>query len=735
MVFGVKLWSLPAVLCCVVTFAAAQAQPAAELARLRSLQQSGKLPDARSSYESLLRLPSLDDATRGAALLELARIDLASGRYQDSIRQAESSAALFRKLQDQTNVAAAINTSGVARLYSGDYAGALRDQEAALNIARRTNDQANQVTRLNNIGNVYYFQGRYSSALDRYSEAMQIVVQAGAQPWVAARRQLTTANLATVYQRLGLYDRALESYRQMRESGEALRPSEQAQVFANMGALYRRLGDPVKALEQYRAAQALYQQSHFRSGEIAVLNNIGIAQVLDLSALAEGLKTFNQSVTLATESQDRPLLLHSTLYRGETLARMGEWDRARIEFAAALQLAESLGSAEEKWKALFGLARFQSHEGKLADSQKLLREAIAVIESLRSEIGSAVSARGFLTDKRQVFDELIGQLIRAPNVNTAELFTLFEQSRSRGVRQRAHGDVHVPSLAHVQGALRPEQVMVEYWLGRDGSAASITITSATAELRRLKTSSELKADIGRLAALLARPEGDSWQALAASVREQLLPASANHNQHWIIVADRELSLLPFEVLLGPDVEVSYLPAAGFLMNSEHNGRGVKPPWFSSFLAFADPRPAAAGNDVGSTLNLGPLTRAEDEVESAGRSLGGSTEIHTGPDALKKWFRVAPVVHLATHGRAVLEDPARSWLLFAPSAGTTQRFESLFLPEVEKMNLRGVDLLTASACETDSGAIQEGEGPRSFSRAFLGSGVRTVVSSLWRVEDA
>ena len=33
-------------------------------------------------------------------------------------------------------------------------------------------------------------------------------------------------------------------------------------------------------------------------------------------------------------------------------------------------------------------------------------QAVAQIESLRSEIGSAVSARGFLTDKRLVYDEL-----------------------------------------------------------------------------------------------------------------------------------------------------------------------------------------------------------------------------------------------------------------------------------------------------------------------------------------
>ena len=40
---------------------------------------------------------------------------------------------------------------------------------------------------------------------------------------------------------------------------------------------------------------------------------------------------------------------------------MGEWEGARTDFRTALQLAESLHSGEEEWKALFGLARFEAH--------------------------------------------------------------------------------------------------------------------------------------------------------------------------------------------------------------------------------------------------------------------------------------------------------------------------------------------------------------------------------------
>ena len=154
--------------------------------------------------------------SKAASLLGLARIDVAGGHYAESIRNGGASATLFRKLRDDANVAAAMTTSGIARLYSGDYPGALRDQEAALEIARRIKDQANEVTRLNNIGNVFYFQGRYSAALDRYSEAMQIVSRADAQPWVTSKTAADERQSGDIYQRLGLYDRALDTYGHMR---------------------------------------------------------------------------------------------------------------------------------------------------------------------------------------------------------------------------------------------------------------------------------------------------------------------------------------------------------------------------------------------------------------------------------------------------------------------------------------------------------------------------------------
>jgi CHAT domain-containing protein len=84
---------------------------------------------------------------------------------------------------------------------------------------------------------------------------------------------------------------------------------------------------------------------------------------------------------------------------------------------------------------------------------------------------------------------------------------------------------------------------------------------------------------------------------------------------------------------------------------------------------------------------------------------------------------------------------RSGLAFAgagrpPAPGALTRDRGvLTAEEIGAFDLRGSDLIVLSACDTGLGAIEAGQGVLGLQRAFSQAAARTLVTSLWSVDDA
>ena len=178
---------------------------------------------------------------------------------------------------------------------------------------------------------------------------------------------------------------------------------------------------------------------------------------------------------------------------------------------------------------------------------------------------------------------------------------------------------------------------------------------------------------------------------------------------------------------------------------------------------------------GAKAKIQKLPGTKVEVEDIKRSFDNNhrpSTLHTGADATETSVKVISgtkpyILHIATHGFyftdtqakrqsllrtigeddrysvADLEDKAltRSGLLMAGVNVLKDKdlpMEAddgiLTAQEISRLDLRGLDLVVLSACQTGKGDINQGEGVFGLQRGFKKAGAQTLVMSLWNVDD-
>lgn len=190
-----------------------------------------------------------------------------------------------------------------------------------------------------------------------------------------------------------------------------------------------------------------------------------------------------------------------------------------------------------------------------------------------------------------------------------------------------------------------------------------------------------------------------------------------------ISATGTLRYLPFAALLDGDKWLIEKTALAYMTTLDREkmalgpsgpGSGTVP----SVLALADPD--------------GSLPGARSEVDAIQGVISG-TVVFAGVEASKSRLkqevrsRGFDIVHLATHGLLDATNPEQSNILLAG--------ESLYYPDIPMLDLRRTRLVVLSACQTAVGASGSGVEIAGLAYQFERTHVRSVVASLWPVDDA
>ena len=206
----------------------------------------------------------------------------------------------------------------------------------------------------------------------------------------------------------------------------------------------------------------------------------------------------------------------------------------------------------------------------------------------------------------------------------------------------------------------------------------------------------------------------------------------------IIVPEGPLCLAPYAAFLddkfkyvSESVRIRILPSLttlkliGKFRQDYHRSSGV--------LLVGDPCVKEITNEQGEVM-LSPLPYARKEVNSIGEMLGVvplTGNKATKEEVLKRIGSVA-LVHIAAHGHmetgeiALAPNPARI------SKVPGEKDYMLKMADVHAAKLRA-RLVVLSCCHSAQGNVSP-EGVVGIARAFLGAGARSVLVSLWAIDD-
>jgi tetratricopeptide (TPR) repeat protein len=728
----------------VMALTASAAAAKSPLDQAFTLQQQGKLKEARNLYHAAADQyrASGDQRNLAKALSSAGDISISLGEYDGAIADVEQAVKLRQALHENVELGTDLNTIGLAYEYLGNYPAALEHYQEALKFDRMQADSLGEIKRLNNIGNIHYYQARYVAALESYQDALKIVNETTNQPWNPWQRKLTNGNIAALYQRLGLEERALELYQQSPGKPEWMPVQEYARLLLNEGVLYRHLGDPIKALEVYQDSQTFFRTARYSDGEIGVLRNVGIVKTMDLGDLRGALKAFQAALRLSEQTSNQRGVVLANLYLGEILRRLHEHKEAAGHLTAALEAAQKTGLAEEQWKALYALGLIAEERGDPQTARADYQKAISMIESVRAGLQMASLKSDFLADKRDVYDSLIALQLQQPVPATDELFHWMERSRARNLLDRmvADGSPAESDLRVTQSRLRPDTVLVEFWIGKQ-SGIAVWVTEAASGVVRYDSADDIRTEAARFLAAVQQP-GDGWKDSSRTLGAKLF-TGIPLRRHLIVAPDGPLNI-PFEVLGIPGTEglliersdISYLPSARFLDRAKASGPKWLWPWSRQLVAIGDP-PVLSTDTLAENEQWQPLPASAVEVRNIAGIIPGRAEVHLGADARKAYLlgqrlEGLPLLHLSSHALIDAEHPDHSRILLASDSAMTGDY--LFQEEVNHLDLANVGLVTLSACDTARGKIVAGEGIQAFSQALLGAGASSTVTSMWQVAD-
>ena len=686
-----------------------------------------------------------------------------AGRLEDALYFYNQSLTLAQSQNDRANEATALRNIGRIHTTTRDYAQANEVLQRSLEISRQSQDASLEHAGLNMLARLE--NERKNFELARHYETQSHKLE-GPNISPSAKYQTLTEEAITLNE-LGDLEKCNEVLLRALDftRTQKIAPAE-ATILGNLADL---------RLKQHKNSEAL----SFSSQALALLRRVGgdpahEAAVLYTRAQAErrsgkseeALASLGAAITLLerariisvpTESARAQLVARNSHIFADTIALL--LDRGKVDEALAVS------------EAYHGRAFLDSLVESRADLRRVLPKEIVEKEN---DILNQIS-----NIQREMWQEGVSQERQQRlKKNLAAAEAALEQFQL----QVRYSNPQYANLEHPEPLpveriqrelLDSDTGLIEYVVGEEKSFAWL-VSKNKISYAVMPSEKELNRLIGDYRKSIAeKSNGPAAKQSMASFNVQSrqlyhlliqpFEGSLSSLRRLIIVPDSALSYLPFESLMSDRrvgsgsayllerLSISYEPSASALAAIKTISTRTES---GGLIAFGDPayHDSDAGQErspatskaadvsyyVERGLDLRRLPYTRTEVNAIGALFpAADRKLFLGLDANEMKVKSESLeryryVHFAAHGIVDEENPARSGVIL--SLETNDKEDGILqMTEIMRLKLNA-DLVTLSACRTGLGKVVGGEGVLGLTRAFIYAGSRSVVASLWNVND-
>jgi CHAT domain-containing protein/tetratricopeptide (TPR) repeat protein len=675
----------------------------------------------------------------------------------------EQVAAISRRVDGEKNLNYATCLNNLAGLYYSlaDYRRAEPLFQQALELRKELlgTKHPDYATSLDNLAANEEALGDVRQAEPLYQQALAIRRDVLGTKHPEYATSLT--NLAGLYRGKGEFERAEPLFREAMEVSKAALGEHHPQTIAslnNLAALYRDMRQPAKAEPLYR--QALDRLHQLLNETFAVLS-----ERQQLAMIRSLRRTLDGYLSLAAPTPlDRERVYPYVLaWKGLVFTRQRQAHLTqRPELTAMLSELQSVSSR---------LATLL-YAGPSPGQEDVWRRQVARLSSRKEQQEAELARQSaeYQSSKQNVTLDLLKASLPAD----AALVDLLQYDRSEPQASCGGQTVSIPCLAAFVirpgrlvarvdlGPVEPIDRAVSVWRERFGRRR--LEEEAAAELRR-RVWLPLEPHVAGVATVIVSPDG--------SLARFPLAALPGKQPGTYLIEDLAVAVIPSPQAL-PGLKSSQAASSPslLLVGDVDYDQGSRPQASGNSKTSGPSRGGLRGGLRFDRLEStrGELLAVRDSFEAA--FARGTVHLLRRDQATEEAFRqeasACRYLHLATHGFFLAPEDASG----RPSANAPSRPASPSSPpgrrdlaslhpgllsglalaganrgapaggddglltaeEAASLNLPNADLCVLSACDTGLGPLAGGEGVLGLQRAFHVAGARTVIASLWKVDD-